>query len=323
MPLFTGTTADFQKYVPVTLNFSMDGLLPELDATESSLLPQFLGDAVADQIVALVGVGLDPIEEKPLIRALYLAKVAVARIGFARYLPFAEIQIGDDGITVSAADGRKAAFEYQTNKLERRLLDEGWRAIDELVTLVAKNAVRFPEWVDSPYYQEHQDALFKTPAEFSRYYPIQDRWLTYWALRPFIQAVEEDRGAFGLFRIALLPEDVSESIRDGLGRKLRRALAYQAVIDALPHLSVELNGANVQVNYASQFGNATYYQPPGKDHLGWVLANLQNQADLAWGAFENAITTLLPVVPVDTEGAGLGLIGRSAGAVGHPVVMLL
>ena len=317
MGLFTGTTDDFRQYVSVSVNFTMAALMPELNAVEASLLPRFLGDGVWAQIIASADSLLDPITEKGLIRARHLAKVAVARIAFARYIPFAEIQIGDDGITVTAVEGRKAAFQYQTDKLERRLFDEGWRAVDELITLVARNTAVFAGWPDSPYFAEHQTAVFKTPADFSRYYPIQDRWLTYWALRPFIRAVEEDRGEINLTRIDGLPSAVTPTQKEALKRRLHRALAYQSVIEAMPGLSIELNGANVQVNYASQYGNATYYQPPGKDHLTWVMANLQNQAALAWAGFEMAMDALQPALAgPDNRTSGLGLIG------GGPVVML-
>ena len=294
MALFDGTTDQFRTIVPgIAVNFTLADARPELAATELSLLPRFLGDAVADQLSALADA---PESTGPtaryLTRALYLARVAVGRIGFANYLPFAEVQIGDDGVTITSSEGRKAAFEYQTRKVQKRLLEEGWRSLDELITLVANQPSLFPEWPNSPYYAEHQKAFFKTAADFSKFYPIQDRWLTFWALRPFIQAVEETRGEDAKARIGALPVSVTTTQKERLTRELLRALAYQSVMDALPHLSVELNGANVQVNYASQFGNTEYYEPPGKDHLSWVMENLQKQLNLAWSSFESGITNV-------------------------------
>ncbi|GAB3550544.1 DUF6712 family protein [Spirosoma fluminis] len=313
MRLFDGTTEQFAQYVPVNINFSLEAAIPELEAAELSILPRFLGDDLTEQIYELADKDDSYLNaHRHEQRALHLARVAVARIGFAGYLPFAEVQIGDDGITVSAADGRKAAFEYQTLKLERKLLEIGWRSMDELITLVASQPPTFPTWPDSPFYQEYQESIFKSPVEFSKCYPIQDRWLTFWALRPFIQRVEEDLGASAFERIEQLPGTITESQLGRVKRPLLRALAFQAVIEALPSLSIELNGANVQVNYGSQYGNAQYYQAPDKEHLGWVMDNLQKQCALFWSTFENNLATLTATPDSEPTPTGRGLLGGGA-----------
>lgn len=314
MAFFDSDIDKFRQYVPgLTVNYKLGDVLPQLDSTQRSLLAQFLGDTLAAQLDELVNQTPDPNDPPiPLTvnRALELAKLAVARIGFAGYLPFAEIQIGGDGVTITSAADRKAAFEYQTNKITAVLLETGWKALDELISLVAANPSQFPGWAQSPYYEEHQRAIFKTPAEFSRYYPIQDRWLTFWALRPFIRAVEENQGEDYLPKISQAAAgDVD--LENLLKRKLNRALAYQAVLDGIPLLSVELKGVNVQVNYASQFGNATYYTPPTEDQLSFVLLNLQKQTDLAWSAFDEALTKLDPDSSTGSS-TGAGLLGGGA-----------
>ncbi|QIP14743.1 hypothetical protein G8759_20040 [Spirosoma aureum] len=313
MALFTGEIKQFRAYVPgITINFSVPDVLPELGQTQQRILPTFFGETLASQLVALADEQdlTDPYKKQ----ALHLARTAVARIGFAAYLPFCEVQIGDDGITITAVEGRKAAFEYQTNKLTSSLLEVGWRAVDELIRLVDSKPDLFPGWPDSPYYDEHQQALFKSPAEFSKYYPIQERWLTFWALRPFIRAVEENQGEAGKARIDALT-DLQAATRTSLEKKLLRALAYQSVLEGLPFLSVELKGVNVQVNYASQFGNATYFEPPSKDQLAFVTSNLERMADLAWSAFDTAVIAASPA-PIQEETMGQGILG------GGPVTML-
>lgn len=291
MALFDGTTEQFQKLVPgLTASFTLENAMPELLLTQEAILPRFLGTAVAEQLAEL-GDNVAP-DDKDLRQALYLAQVAVGRIGFAGYFPFAELQIGDDGITTPATPDRKAAFQYQTNSAKKSLLETGWRALDELIRLVASKPDLFDGWTDSPYYQEHQQAMFKSPAEFSSFYPIQDRWLTFWALRPFIRFVEEEKGEPAQARIDALPGTVSADQKAKLQRKLLRALAYEAILEAAPKLSIELDGVNVKVNYASQYGQTDYYQAPGKDHLSWVMDNLTSTIAVAWSAFETAIAPL-------------------------------
>ncbi|QJD79547.1 DUF6712 family protein [Spirosoma rhododendri] len=317
--LFTGETDQLRQYVPVNVNFDTDGLMPVLDDTEMTVLGRFIGLDVLEQLRDYASTNDHPdltaSESRQLESALFLARGAVGRIGFAAYLPFAEMQIDNDGITVTAAQGRKAAFEYQTNNLKRTLLDAGWESLDRLLSLLASQPDLFPDWKNAPYYEEQQNAIFKTPAEFSRYYPIQDRWLTFWALRFSIRNVEEDQGADAQARIDKLSAgSVSDSMRAKLNRLMRRGIAYQAVLDALPTLSIELEGINVKVNYGSQYGNADYYQPPSQAQLNFVINNLQRQIDIAWNSFEAAISPL-ETLPTPDDDSSTSYGPYSTGAI--------
>lgn len=317
--LFSGTPEEFRQYIPVTFNYSMAGILPYLETTAEDLLPRFLGATITEQIKNARTNQGDPDDQATVLmaRALSLAQSSVAKLAMAAYLPFAEVQIGDDGITVTAVDGRKAAFEYQTNKLSRQLIESGWEQLDKLIRHIAENAVVFTGWPACPYNVDYKDSLFQSATEFSRYYPIQDKWLTFWALRPFIMAVEESRGADATDRIALLPTATPAPKIDRLTKTLRRAIAYEAVIRAIPKLSVEIAGANVQVNYASQFGNANYYQPPGRELLDWVINNIRLDAEIAWQSFDKGYYDLLPITTPLFDTFGTGILDSD----GHGLIM--
>lgn len=306
MGFFDTNTAKFRAFVPVAVNYSMDDLIPFLDQTADQVLTRFLGDAITVQLSQADGNNPETASAE-LARAVSLAKWAVAGIGFASFIPFAEVQIDDSGISVAAREGRKPAYDYQTLKLERALQESGWRALDELIQYVAKNPDTFPSWPDSPYFEEYQELSFKTPADFSRYYPIQNRWLTFWAIRPFLDRTEQLYGDAARERIDALGS-LPEPHQKDLTKKLCFALAYQTMLEAIPNLSVEVVGANVQVNYATQYGNALYFQPPGKDLLNWVLENLGRQATLAWDSFNNAVDKLQPVDPTGTDNASTGIL---------------
>ncbi|QIP15691.1 hypothetical protein G8759_25185 [Spirosoma aureum] len=310
--LFTGDTGLFRQFVSVNRNFTMADVLPSLQATAETLLPRFLGDELADQITSRAD---NPLPENPtaddliLNKALFWTRSIVAKLGFATNLIFSELQIDNDGITVSANEGRRAAFDYQTKELKRTLQEQGWQALDELLKLISKNPALFPGWEDSPYYTQYQNALFGNPVEFSKYYPIQDRWLTYWALIPFMADVADRMGEPALARIEALPNTVNETVRGKLKRSLLRALAYEVMIQAVPGLSIEVVGANVQLNYASQYGGKeSYYTPPGRELLDWVLGNLKGQVAVFWENFENAIAVLEPSTDPDLSDDALGLI---------------
>ena len=312
--LFDGSTEQLRPFIPgLVRNFTVSSSLKALlEDGAAALLPRFLGDTISEKIS-----GASPESAEPVRKALLLAQTVVARLGFADYLPFAEVQIGDDGVTITAVENRRAAFDYQTQKLDRSLRESGWNKLDELLNLVAANKADFPDFDASPYQRGLAGSLFKSAAEFSTFYPISSRWLTFWALRPSLDAVEEDLGDSYRSRIDALPQPVTQEQKTKLLRMLRRRLAYEAVILALPTLSVELVGLNVQLNYGAQYGgSANYYAPPAKEQLDWVRTNLQNQAALFASALDNQLVSLEPSSSAETD-AALGLLGFDG-----PFVML-
>ncbi|GAB3956723.1 hypothetical protein GCM10028805_47490 [Spirosoma harenae] len=303
-PLFDGTGDELRKFVPGLIkNFTVpESLKTTLQETQESLLTRFLGATLAEQVAA------SSASNDAVIKSSFtLAQTVIARLGFAEYLPAAEIQIGNDGITITAVENRRAAFDYQTQKLDKSLREGGWTKLDELILLIAANAEKFPGWAEAPYNQELTEAIFKSAAEFSKYYQIQNRWLTFWALRPYISAVEDNFGQTYLQKINTLPSSVTADQKKPLLRNLMRCLAYEAVITALPNLSVELAGVNVQINYGSQYGgNSSYYTPPGREMLDWVKQNLLNQVTAFWSTVDQQLEALNPT-PTTTNDEWTGL----------------
>lgn len=301
--LFDGTKEELRKLIPgMIANFTVgDSLKMLLDQTAESLLTRFLGADLTEQIATGSSDGSETVK-----KAFGLAQIIAARLGFAEYLPFAEVQIGNDGITITAVENRRAAFDYQTKKLDKSLRESAWQMLDELIKLIAANDTLFPGWASAPYNQELSGAIFKNAAEFSRYYQIQSRWLTFWALRPYITAVEDNLGQSYLQTIAALPQAVTDEQKKPLTRNLMRCLAYESVIMALPNLSVEIQGVNIQLNYGAQYGgNAEYYTPPGREMLDWVKQNLQAQAAAFWLALDQQLQTLNPPPSPPDEWTGL------------------
>lgn len=312
--LFYNDTEQIRQYLPVNVGFTADAFQTSLEQTEDEIFGKFLGEEMAQQLLALVS-DLDP----PYLaaQALKQARIAVANLAMFDYLPFAEVQIDDDGITVSASTSRKPAFDYQTKKLGKALLKRGWTGVDKLIACIAcPDAVNlFPAWPDSPYYATYTHSLFSSAAEFSQSYNIGDSWLTYWSLRPYIDDIEDGRAAQAQARITALSLLASE--RERIMRMLRRAVARQAVLDATPNLALDISQGNVQINYTSQYSGAyDYFQPPTGDLLATALANLEKQVTLAWERFDNELELLSPASGDDTDDSDLSPIIDAGPVVG-------
>ncbi|OIN59813.1 DUF6712 family protein [Arsenicibacter rosenii] len=293
MPLFTDDTAFFRRYVPVTMNFSVGPLRPYLDQVEEDIRTGFLGpDLAAQLLAAAVPVQTDPV----LVPAVSYFRQVVANLGFERYLPFAETQIGDDGVTISAADGRKAAFSYQTRNLAARLAQSGWQALDKLLAHLDEHEETFTAWADAPCYNEYRSSLFQSARQFATYYPIQGKCLTFRALRPFLTRAELTAAD----RLAQISQVTDQTRQTALMQQLRYAVAFETIAAGMPNLAVEISGQTLQVNLASQYGGASeYFTAPSAELLDRLGLKLRRQADDAWQTLDNALAALSP--PPDTE----------------------
>lgn len=304
--LFSNDTEQLRQFLSVNINFTVDTFRISLEQTEHELLGRFLDSGTAELLQQAAG-ELDP--DAAITQALKQARIAIANLAMFDYLPFAEVQIDDDGISVSASQTRKPAFDYQTKKLGRALLKRGWTAVDRLIATVAgpESSEVFPGWPDSPYYRAYTSSLFRSPAEFSRSYSISDSWLTWWALRPFIDDIEDDKAAKRLIRLNAADELLAGE-RERLLRKLRRAVARQAVLDATPNLALDITQGSVQINYTSQYSGAyDYFQPPTGDLLSAALSNLMRQAEEAWQSFDSELDLLTAAPDDDTDDSGFSV----------------
>lgn len=314
--LFSNDTDLFRQYVPVNVNFDMISILPTLEQTESALLSRFLDSQTLEALLAMAD---EPILSHHARSAVQQARMAVANLAFFDYLPFAEVQIDDDGITVSAASGRKPAFDYQTKKLARTLLERGWSAVDRMIGHIAHPdaADDFPDWVNCPYYATYSSSLFRNPAEFSKYYDIGTTgWLTFWALRPYIDELEDSRRVMealaAVDQLSTLPVH-----RERLRRMLCRAVALQVMLASTPNLTLSLSQGNVQINYASQYSGAyDYFQPPDASLLAVALRNLSERTQDAWFRYDAELEFLQPPPDNDTDDSGFSPVFDAGPVVG-------
>lgn len=312
--LFYDDTEQLRQFLSVNINFTVDTFHINLEQTEDALFSRFLDAQTAETLRALAG-ELDPDDQAG--KALKQARIAVANLAMFDYLPFAEVQIDDDGITVSASQTRKPAFDYQTKKLGKALLKRGWTAVDQLIAVVADpaSAELFPGWPDSPWHAVYTGSLFQNPAQFSRYYGISDSWLTYWSLRPYIDDIEDGRAATAKARIAAL--SLADGEKDRLTRLLMRAVARQAVLDATPNLALDITQGSVQINYTSQYSGAyDYFQPATGDLLAFALGNLEKQTALSWERFDYELEQLTPAPDNNTDDSGFSPVFDAGPVVG-------
>jgi hypothetical protein len=287
MVLFTDIADLKAAGIPVNNTYSLDGVNTYLDSIWQELLPQFIGQDQIEAFDDLFGEGGDPTPEELKVKP-YLQRV-VGRLGFAQYLPFAEVQIAADGITISGDEKRKAAFERQVKQIRTTLLESGWKSLESLLAYLDSHTDEF-----DPYktFKAAADVrLLPNAVEFSQYYQIGQSRVTYNALLPVMDRLQRDtlEPQLGDRWPDLLTSNEMADKR--LRVFLKTWLAYRTIAEAIPMLAIEITGSGLRLHYSSHIDNVDYFTPPSEAQLNRLLAKAEAVSVSAWS---DAITQLTP-----------------------------
>lgn len=298
MPLFQ-IIEDVREYVKFNLIFDFPTIEPYLTDAEEIDLADFVGAAL---ITRLTNVQTPNAIEK---QAIVFCRRFVARLGTLRWLPMGEVQFGNDGITtVGKGEMRTAAYDAQIARITASLADSAFSALEQLLRWLEEPTVRteLTQYTTSAQRIENQKYLIKNATEFSKYYQIFGKQLTFFAIRPTMAAVETQR---------LIPAlgDLYTTLKTGTGlsdlqKKLLDAckwfLAYQTVADVLElEMNVELDAGGLRVNYTAQFENTKYYTPPSDKQRITAQQAAARRAEKMWSSVNAILDEINPPV-VDT-----------------------
>ncbi|AYQ31442.1 DUF6712 family protein [Runella sp. SP2] len=258
------STEEIREYIKYNLNFDFNQIEPYLVDVEYELGRKWIGEEMLERLNEVVN---NPNEIQA--QTLVFARRYVARMAAVAWLPFGEVQFGNDGITtVGKGEYRTAAYDAQIARLTQSLESSAYKALEQLLSWLEKPAtlMAFTEYSSSEQRVENRRYLIKNAVEFSKYYQIFGEELTFQALRPTMAAIETLKIA------SMLGDELYQELKMGtelseLQKKLLEAtkwfLAYSTIASVLElEMNVELNAGGLRVNFSTQFQNTKYYTPP-------------------------------------------------------------
>src|SRR3546814_1568325 len=89
----------------------------------------------------------------------------VCNLGYYLALPVLSVKIGNSGIQVFSNQDTKQAFNWQVDNVKKSLLELGFNNLEELLSLMAGNATKFPEYISSDEYKLTQSSLIQEASD--------------------------------------------------------------------------------------------------------------------------------------------------------------
>lgn len=302
MPAFFERIEEVREYIKFNLNFDFKTLEPYLVDAELQL-----EDYVGAELIARLKAAINPneIEEQALI----FCRRFLARVATVAWLPFGEVQFGNDGITtVGKGEVRTSAYDAQIARITFSLEQSAYKALEQLLRWLDTPTIltALSEYQNSEQRKENTSYLLRNATEFSKYYQIFGEQLTFVALRSTMASVETQR-------LAPVLGELYATLKAGTGlsdlqKKLLEAckwfLAYQTVADVLElQQNVQLSAGGLRVNYTAQFENTKYFTPPSDSQRVSAQQAAARQAALLWGTVDAVLKEINPPTVMIVSGA--------------------
>lgn len=246
--------------IAANVNNELDVIMPYLDAAVNDILP-VLSQAQWDKLVQ--DFEADSSDQAHL-KLLSITRRALVYFAYSRYSN-QSVRITDGGLERIENDGFKSTFQYQDIAFIRLCLKEGWRALENLFSLLNNNKNDYTEWVGSVEYTTLKTYVFHYTVDFSLYRRIEG-YRTLDALRPAILHVQQEIIRNNISQ-GLYDEIVQQLIADSLSpanktllQYIRKATAFLSLSRGLEELNwrvtaeglyaelLETNTANVQAS---------------------------------------------------------------------------
>jgi hypothetical protein len=221
-------------------------------------------------------------QETPAALAELLPLVQNALINFAYYIGADEIglHITDAGIQIITDETHKQAFQWQVEAAKSSWLNKAYLFSDALLSFLESHKSDYPSWVSSDSFTEIMDSLLYTTRLFDDAFNIRKSRRLFLALKPIIRSIESRYAAYTLSQeyydslLALQRTSELKAEDNIILKKIRPAIAYLAMAEAISRFSIDIFPEGVYSNLVSAFGTIAAKNPANRNDKATVIENL-------------------------------------------------
>ena len=179
MALLIKDIEELKKYTSVNLNVDYESIEPYLVKADRQYIKPIIGDLLYNDYALTVPTGIE-------LQVYELLREASASLSWFVYLPLANVQVSDSGISVQQGENYKSAEWWQVRDLRRMLVDGGFKALDEALKIMEANEADFSPWETTEGYTIFNELFVKRTETFNRWFNISNSRRTFLALRPYM-----------------------------------------------------------------------------------------------------------------------------------------
>ncbi|MEO6850731.1 MAG: DUF6712 family protein, partial [Mucilaginibacter sp.] len=277
------------EYAELTAATNFNSVKPTLRVVETQHIIPFLGTELYNSLNAAYTSATDEATLTAQQTALLdQCRCVIGPMLCYYYAPKAEVKLSDSGAQRMETTNAKTAYQNQVTNYREQNLREGEMATENLLQFLEDNKGDYPQWTASTAFTDYRSLFIKSGGEFNKIFPSGSPYRNYWAMRSQMTDVEEStvRSLLGDTIYNALKakgqgaEDFTAKEADLLSR-LKRLIAYQTLVYAIPLLNVRIDANGITVmslNHALN-DNLRSRVAAGKDDLNVIIEKCQAAAN--------------------------------------------
>lgn len=263
------TIEEVKTHIAVNLTTEIENLIPYIEEAETRFIRPILGDELYAELLeqfeaggSSSGSGISNYDD-------LLKKVQRPLIYFAYclYEPTGNIQISDSGFHIAVNENKKAAFEWQVNRVVNSWYDIAYTGIDNLLEYLEDNIEDYPQWSSSTAFTILKSNFIVRASDFNKYFDIHNSRRVFVTIKAIMTKIEdfEIANAIGSDLYAEIKAQLLETgsgSGSGAGISAANEILLPWIKNAVAHLSIsraatdkliQINHDGVHVvNYASE-----------------------------------------------------------------------
>ena len=258
------TTVRLVSYANLASTVNFSNVSPTIRTVEEQHIIPLLGkDLYTALNTAYAAAAADESDLSATNKALLeMVRNVVGPLVCYYYAPLAEVIVGDSGVHRMETATNHTAYQNQVLNYRQTNLDQSENATEQLLQFLEDKKADYPDWQTGDGFADYRSLFIKTGTEFKKLYPSHSPCRNYFAMRPRMKDVEEN-GIKKLLGDDLYtslketdqdPDGVFTAIEKDLVFKIKKAVAYLTVAEAIPFLNVRIdtNGLTVKSQARAQ-----------------------------------------------------------------------
>lgn len=181
---------ELKMLIPVSTGLSWARLAPSLAAAEHDYLHPLLGDRLHTEVIGIYHRERTT-RSKAESEVLRWAKRAVANLAIWAHFDALNLRITDQGFQRQMSDDWQPAYKYQEDALRTQFANEGFNALDSLLTTLETYADEFQALPTSPAWAQSQKDIVRSTSEIQDIYDIHSSRIIFLRMQPVLRQIQE------------------------------------------------------------------------------------------------------------------------------------
>ncbi len=185
---------EMKQHASVMISFDFGDVKHHVRRVEADYLIDLIGQTEYDNLQTAFDAWVADPEANPLPaeKSALLEQVrdVIAPLAFWKYLPFAQVKAGQQGLMIMDDGEMRPATDVQVKSFINSMQLDGFASMDRLLRWLETNKATYTDWAASPQFTQFKSTYIQTVVQFEKYVKIGESRRMFRAMYPLLEQTE-------------------------------------------------------------------------------------------------------------------------------------